>query len=628
MTRRMWRSWVAAISLPAMVMSAQLSEQQAGGERYPEPAGVPSHFPRAVVADHALVAAAHPLAARAGVNILQAGGNAIDATVAVQMVLNVVEPQSSGIGGGCFILFHEAKSKRTHCIDGREECPAEAKRADFLDPLTLPSPPRRRGEGEGVIAEDLTGGLPVGVPGTVAAMWLAHEKWGKLPIAQVLAPAIRLAEEGIGVSPRLRLNIEVNRRRLLRFPSSKKVFLHADGSAPDLGEVFKQPDLARTLQLLAAQGPRVFYEGEIARDIVKTVREAPFQPGRLSLQDLKSYRAVFRQPVRFRYRDHEIVSMPPPSSGGITLGLMLGMIEHIPLTLPSPPRGRGQGEGKPKPRSVAEIELLARTGNAAFADRNAYLGDQDWCDELDMRTLLDAAYVKERAAVAASAKPGAKLGPGKPGPTTAESGRREGEHTSHFSIMDREGNLVACTTTIEHGMGSALVVEGRGFLLNNELTDFDLDLESGPNALDARRRPRRTSLADNDPPAGKRPRSSMTPVIVFKEGKPVLAAGSPGGPRIIGTVAQVIVNVLDHGMDVQQAVNAPRMNSRNGPLGLEVLYPNRRELAEALQARGWKLEGLNNWYETWGGVQAIRIRPDGKLEGGADPRREGSARGY
>lgn len=597
---------------------AQLPKAPPDAGQYPEPVDVPRFLPEAVVADQAMVACAHPVAAQIGVKVLRDGGNAIDALVAVQMALNVVEPQSSGIGGGCFILYHDAKAGQTSCIDGREETPAAARRSDFLD-----------ANGR-VINDDLTGGLPVGVPGTVAAMWLAHGRWGKLPVARLLEPAIRLAEEGVGVTPRLRISIQVNRPRFLRFPSSKQSFLHDDGSVPELGEVLKQPDLARTLRILAKEGPPAFYEGEIARDMVEAVRKAPFQPGRLSVDDLHGYRAVFREPVRFTYRGHEIVSAPPPSSGGITVGLMLGILERGELR-------------KTNAGSVEEVELLARAGAAAFADRNAYLGDQDWSPDLNMRGLLDSAFVQGRGEAAQSATPGKPIPPG-PRPRAAgfnpaapqqerkrqlqEAPSPEGEHTTHISIVDADRNVVACTTTIEHGMGSGLVVPGRGFLLNNQLTDFDLERESGPNALDASRRPRRTALMQNQDPAGKRPRSSMTPVIVFKDGKPYLTAGSPGGSRIIGIVAQVLVNVLDHGMDMQQAINAPRLSSQNGPLALEALYPHRRELHEALRAKGWKVQESRPWYDVWGGAQGIRIRPDGKLEGGADPRREGAARGY
>jgi gamma-glutamyltranspeptidase/glutathione hydrolase len=431
----------------------------------------------------------------------------------------------------------------------------------------------------------------------------------------VLEPATRLAEDGIGVTPRLQVAICVHQKRFLRFPASKKLFLHDDGSVPELGEVRKNPDLGRTLRLLAEQGPKVFYEGEIARDIVKAVREAPYQPGKLSLDDLKGYRAVYREPVRFGYRGHEIVSAPPPGSGGITLGLMLGALE-------------GEDVKKPKPGSVDEIDLLARAGAVAFADRNAYLGDQDWSPGLDMRALLKPEHVKARRDAARELRAGQRAEPGGKPSATPIDAAREGEHTTHFSIIDADRNVVACTTTIEHGMGSAVVVPGRGFLLNNELTDFDLERATGPNALDATRGPRRTALGDEKAVGGKRPRSSMTPVIVFRDGKPWLTTGSPGGSRIIGIVAQVLVNVIDHGMDVQQAINAPRVNAQNGPLSLEVLYPKRGDLEAALRGRGWKVQGQTAGYEAWGGAQGIRVRPDGTLEGGADPRREGAPRGY
>ena len=569
---------------------------------FPEPVDVPRYLPAATTTPKAMVASAHPLASRIGVEILKAGGNAIDALVAVQMALNVVEPQSSGIGGGCFILYHDAKSGKTFCIDGREETPAAARRDDFLD---------AKGR---LAAEPLTGGISVGVPGTVAAMWLAHGRWGKLPMADVLKPAIRLAEDGVGVTPRLQVAISVHQKRFLRFPASKKLFLHEDGSVPELGEVRKNPDLGRTLRLLVEQGPKVFYEGEIGRDIVKAVREAPFQPGHLSLDDLKAYRAVLREPVRFGYRGHEIISAPPPGSGGFTLGLILGVLE-------------GENVSKIKPGSVEEIDLLARAGAVAFADRNAYLGDQDWSPDFDMRSLLKPDYVKARREAALALRPGVAAEPGAKTEKSNSSGL-EGEHTTHFSIIDAERNVVSCTTTIEQGMGSAVVVPGRGFLLNNELTDFDLERATGPNALDATRQPRRTALGDEKTIGGKRPRSSMTPVIVCRDGKPWLTTGSPGGSRIIGIVAQLLVNMIDHDMDMQQAINAPRVNAQNGPLSLEVLYPRRKALEAALRERGWKIQEQKPWYEAWGGAQGIRVRPDGKLEGGADPRREGAVRGY
>jgi gamma-glutamyltranspeptidase/glutathione hydrolase len=575
-------------------------------DAFPELAEVPTFLPAAVTAPKAMVAAAHPLAARIGADVLRAGGNAVDALVAVQLALNVVEPQSSGIGGGCFILYYDAKTGQTHCIDGREEVPAGARIEDFRTPQ--------------VVAQDdlMAGGRAAGVPGAVAAMWLAHGQWGKLPMAQVAAPAIRLAEEGVGVTPRMRGAILFGRARFLHFPSSKAAFLAPDTLAPEIGTVLKQPDLGRTFRILAEQGPKAFYEGEIAKDIVAAVQGSAVHPGRMTLADLAAYRAVPREPVRCRYRGHEIVSMPPPSSGGLTLGLMLGMLEAADVA-------------RLKPGSLEEIELLVRVSNAAFADRNAYLGDQDWSPNIPMRALLDPGFVQARRAAALAARPGDKLTPGKlPNHSAppAEGNPNEGQDTTHYSIVDADRNVIACTTTIEHGMGCGLVVPGRGFLLNNQLTDFDLTRTTGPNLLDTSRRPRTSALTDNREPAGKRPRSSMTPVIAFKDGKPVLTAGSPGGSQIIGVVAQLLVNVFDHGMDVQQAINAPRVNSRNGPVAVEAMYPDPAALRQALRARGWPVSELGPMFQTWGGAHGVRIRADGTLEGGADPRREGAVRGW
>jgi gamma-glutamyltranspeptidase/glutathione hydrolase len=381
----MLASLVAVTAMTAFSDDLPKPPPEAGA--YPEPVEVPHYLPKATLTKNAMVSAAHPLAAKVGADILRQGGNAIDATVAVQMVLNVVEPQSSGIGGGCFILYYDAKTRQTHCLDGREETPSQARRADFLD-----------ANGK-VLDDELTGGLPVGVPGTVAAMWQAHQKWGKLSWARVLEPAIRLASDGIGVTPRLRISIAANRSRFLKLPSSKAVFLHEDGSLPETGEVLKQPDLARTLRLIAAHGPKVFYEGEVAQDIVKAVQTSPYRPGRLTLDDLRNYRAVPREPIRFPYRGWEIVSMPPPSSGGITLGLYLGILEDSDIA-------------KTKPGTLDEIELLARAGAGSFADRNAYLGDQDWCPEINMCGLLNQEYVRERARVSLQTSAGARHQPG------------------------------------------------------------------------------------------------------------------------------------------------------------------------------------------------------------------------
>lgn len=572
-------------------------------EAFPEPVAAPSFFPKAVRAPHGMVAAAHPLAAKTGLAILQQGGNAIDAMVAVQMVLNVVEPQSSGIGGGCFILYYDAITKQTYAIDGREECPAGARREHFLD-----------AHGKLLKEEErLTGGHCVGVPGTVAAMHLGHQKWGKLPWAQVLEPAIRLAEDGIGVTPRLRWAIEANRQRFLRFPASKQAFLATDGSVPEVGQVWRQPDLGKTLRRLATGGPQVFYDGVIAEQIVNAVQHAPVRPGTFTREDLKNYRPLERQPLRFKYRDVEIVGFPPPSSGTITLAQLLGMAERFP------------------PESSAGLDFLARAESVAFADRNAYLGDQDWSD-LPMGLLMAPERIRERWDAMRALRPGAKAKPGpRPGggEAPAPMEQDEGTDTTHFAIVDAQRNIVACTTTIEHGMGSGLVVPGAGFLLNNELTDFDLGRQQGPNALDTTSRPRKTALHDPATPGRKRPRSSMTPVIVFKNGQPYLTVGSPGGSQIISVVHQTLMHVLDQGMDMQAAINAARLSCRNeGAVMLEGHFPGRDRRVNELQVLGWKVKPLTLGYEAWGGAHGIRLLPDGTLEGGADPRREGVARGY
>lgn len=593
----LWGGWLVAQEPP-------LPPPEAGA--FPEPVSVPAVLPQGVITERAMVAAAHPLAARTGVDILRAGGNAIDAMVAVQLVLNVVEPQSSGIGGGCFILWHDRAQGQTHFVDGREECPREARRVDFLGP-------------DGRVLGDtaaMTGGQAVGVPGTVAAMHLAHSRWGKLAWRDLFQPAIKLAEEGIGVTPRLRWAILANRARLLQAPASRAVFLLSDGSAPEIGHVLKQPDLGRTFRLLAEQGPQVFYEGELAQQIVAAVQGAPIRPGRLSLADLKDYRAVVRAPFAFEYRGFRIIAPPSPSAGGYSLALLLKILEGTPV------------EDR-RPGTASMVSAFARAESVAFALRDRHFGDVDFLP--DQPADVASTWLRQPETLrdwAKSVQPGKRwklptaAGPDPGVPT-------EGENTTHFSIVDGDGNFLACTTTIEHGMGSGLIVPGAGFLLNNELTDFDLSRVSGPNALDPRRQPRRTALNGGNLPGGKRPRSSMTPVIVFRGPEPVLTLGSPGGSQIIGVVGQVLTGVLDHDLDMQAAINLPRVSCRNrGSLELEGHFPDRPEMAKRLQLLGWPLRPLIPGYEAWGGAQGIRRRADGRLEGGADPRREGAVRGY
>jgi gamma-glutamyltranspeptidase / glutathione hydrolase len=568
-------------------------------DAYPEPSEVPGHLPKAVYHKIAMVAAAHPIASKIGADILKAGGNSIDAMVAVQMALTVVEPQSSGIGGGCFIVYYDAKTKKTHCIDGREETPAGARREHFLD---------QNGK---VVKDSITGCRAAGVPGTVAAMHAAHQKFGKLPWKQVIEPAIQLAEGGIGVTPRLRDAIGANRSRFVRIPSSRKQYLVGD-QVPEIGTVLQFADLAKTLRRIADHGPKGFYEGETADLIVNAVKNCPIAPGSITHQDLLRYRPIERDPLSFQYRGYQFTGMPAPSSGTITLGIILNCLEPIP------PEER-------KPSTVAGIEAWARAESIGFADRNAYLGDQDWVHDYQMNHLLAPSRLGQRRAAFLELKSGQKAKPGSLfnlQPAPRPNNPTEGENTTHFSIVDAERNIVSCTTTIEHGMGCGVVVEGAGFLLNNELTDFDLNQADGPNALD----PGRKDVAGHV--AGKRPRSSMAPLIIFKDGQPVMTVGSPGGAVIISIVGNTVINVLDHQMDMQAAINAARYSCRNGNLNLEGMFSNRASLAKELVERGWKIQNLTPGNAVWGGAQGIRLLPDGRLEGGADPRREGAVRGY
>lgn len=587
--------------LLSLLFTTMLHAQPPDTDIHPEPSDLPGFLPSATRYKTAMVAAAHPLAAKIGTDILRAGGNAIDATVAVQMALTVVEPQSSGIGGGCFIVYYDAKTRKTHCYDGREETPAGAKRADFLN-----------AQGK-VVAGAMTGCRAAGVPGTVAGMYLAHQKHGKLPWKQLIEPAIRLADGGIGVTPRLRDAIIANRGRFLKIPSSKAQFLEGDaGRVPEIGTVLRFPDLAHTLRRIAEQGPAGFYEGETADLIVKGIKNCPIAPGHMTLDDLKSYRAIERDPSDFYYGDYKLVGMGPPSSGTITLGIIFACLQGIP----------------PAERQLstsAGIDAWARAESVGFADRNAYLGDQDWLKTFQMKNLLVTSRLDQRRQAARELQPGKRA---KPGPlsgqeaTPRSNNPTEGENTTHFSIVDADRNVISCTTTIENGMGCGVVVPGAGFLLNNELTDFDLDQATGPNALDPGRR------TINGRQAGKRPRSSMTPLIIFQGDKPVMTVGSPGGSLIISIVGQTVLNVLDHQMDMQQAINAARSSCRNSSLQLDGMFKNREVLVNELQARGWKIAELKPGNTVWGGAHGIRILPDGTLEGGADPRREGAVRGY
>ena len=547
-----------------------------------------------VITRHDMVAAANPLAVAAGHQMLQQGGNAVDAAIAVQMVLNLVEPQSSGIGGGAFMLFHHGRDGVLTAYDGRETAPAAAQPDRFLD-----------NEGKPLKFYDaVVGGRSVGVPGTLRMLELAHRQFGKLPWARLFKPAIALAEQGFAVSPRL--HGAIVGEKYLTQERTRAYFRNPDGTPLAVGQTLKNPEFAVTLKRIAAEGADALYKGEIAHDIVATVRSAPTNPGDLTEADLTAYRAKVREPVCGWYRVYKVCGMSPPSSGGITVLQILGILEPYDM------KALG-GE------SLISVHLFSEAGRLAYADRNQYLADPDFVKPPP--GLIDPAYLRERSALI---KLDASMGRAEPGvPAIPRPARKhaavpqrfgagaalEFPSTSHISIVDRYGNALAMTTTIEDAFGSRLMT-GSGFLLNNELTDFAFEpvVEGKPVA--------------NRVEAGKRPRSAMAPTIVYDaKGKIVMIAGSPGGSAIINYVAKTLIGVLDWGLDPQAAIDLPNVGSRNGPTELEKDTPA-VALEPKLKALGHEVRVM----EHTSGLQAI-VRTPGGWIGGADPRREGAAAG-
>ncbi|MCB1173704.1 MAG: gamma-glutamyltransferase [Leptospiraceae bacterium] len=558
-----------------------------------------------------MVAAANPLAARAGVAILEKGGNAIDALLAVQWVLNVVEPQASGIGGGAFILYYDHHSRRVHALDGREESPRSTDPRMFLD---------AQGQPVRFYPDRVSGGLPVGVPGTVAVMHYAWQHFGSrtIPFQDTFDAAIPLARHGFRISPRLALAIQSNQARLERTAASRSVFLPG-GRVPAVGEVLRQTDLADTMELIAHSGPAVFYQGEIGDDVVRTVHANRISRGHLSKQDLMNYRAVSRSVLMGRFRGHSIYTMPSPSSA-VTVLQSLALLDRF-------------SDADLLQTTANGIHLKLEAEKLAFADRALYLADRDF-QNVNERALIAPSYTRQRSrliqksrALPAPAKAGQV--PGIESYLTSEApDRREGQHTSHIAIVDQHGNAVSCTTTIEMGFGSALTVPGRGFVLNNELTDFDPELYRA-NSLESGWRKRRSAVGknENEQLGGKRPRSSMSPIIVL-DGKGQLryVLGSPGGSRIIGVVSAVLLRLLVDRMDMQSAINAPRALHRHSDQAeMEYILLRQQGLRRQLESRGHSFKSISPLNHVYGGVQGIHVLEDGSLEGGADLRREGAA---
>lgn len=536
-----------------------------------------------VYAKLGMVSSEHALATQVGVDILKRGGNAVDAAVAVGFALAVVLPNAGNIGGGGFMLIHDAKSGKDIALDFRELAPALAHRDMFLDR-----------DGKIIRGSSTSSHLAVGVPGTVAGFDLAIKKYGSLPLKELIAPAIRLAEQGFTVSPHLAAMLEASRSQLAPWPASRAIFFR--GERPlRAGEQLVQKDLAQSLRLIARDGAAAFYQGEIAQKIVAEMQK---HGGMISLADMKNYRAIERAPVTGNYRGYQVVSMPPPSSGGVHIIQMLNMLEPFPIA--------GQGLN-----SAKNVHLMAEVMKLAYADRAEYLGDPDHIS-VPVHGLTSPRYAQEliKKIDLNHATPSSSIKPGKPLPY-------ESDQTTHYSVADRHGNVVATTYTLNLLFGSGIVATGTGITLNNEMDDFSV--KAGvPNAFGL------IGGEANAVAANKRPLSSMTPTMVLKDGKPYMVTGSPGGSRIITTTLQIILNTIDHQLNAAEASTALRMHHQWEPDVIRLEKGFNQDSTDKLKQMGHKI----SIGRTMGRTQTIKITPEG-FEGYADPRNpDGRALGY
>ncbi|MEZ8021119.1 gamma-glutamyltransferase [Vibrio splendidus] len=540
-----------------------------------------------VKANDWMVTAANPLATQAGADVLTRGGNAIDAMVAVQLMLGLVEPQSSGIGGGAFLVYFDGKDKQLKTYDGRETAPLDATPRLFQDENGQPLK----------FYDAVVGGRSVATPGTVQLLWDTHQKYGKLEWASLIKPIAQLAEKGFTISPRLATLIENDQERLSRFATTKAYFFNADGSPKTAGTQLKNPEYAATLNAISKNGAKAFYQGEISADIIDTVQTAKGNPGVLAQKDFDAYSIKQREPVCSAYESYQVCGMGPPSSGALTVGQILAMTEQFDL--------KSWG-----PNDAKSWQVLADASRLAFADRGMYMADQDYVP-MPTQGLVNTDYLQERAQLITAGKALESAPSGTPpwdhAMQRSQDVSIELPSTSHFNIVDSDGNVVSMTTTIENAFGSRLMV--RGFLLNNELTDFSFKTHNDGKPIANRLEP------------GKRPRSSMAPTIIMQDDKPYMAIGSPGGSRIIGYVAQAIIAHTQWDMDIQQAINQPHFLNRFGTLDLEE-GTSAENFKPELEKMGFEV----NVRDLNSGLHAIRITKDG-LEGAADPRREGAAIG-
>lgn len=536
------------------------------------------HHP--VWARQGMVASQEALASQVGLDILKKGGNAVDAGVAVGFALAVTLPRAGNIGGGGFMLIHDAKKNETVAIDYREKAPAAAFRDMYLDE-----------KGDAVDEKSRFHGLAVGVPGTVDGLLMALEQYGTLSRKDVLAPAIKLAEEGMVVTPGLATSLKGLEERLKKWPSTAKIFFREDGSLFQPGDILKQPELAASLRRIAEKGRDGFYQGETAEKIVAAVKAAD---GLMTLEDLQNYQAVKREPVRGEYRGHEIVSMPPPSSGGIHIIQILNILEGYDL--------KASGHN-----TAQTIHRMAEAMQLAYADRAEYLGDPDFV-KVPVKGLTSQTYAdKLREGIDdGKARPATDVRHSDPLPY-------ESDQTTHYSVVDKDGNAVSNTYTLNFSYGTGLVAEGTGILLNNEMDDFSAK-PGVPNAY---------GLIGGDANAvegGKRPLSSMSPTIVFKDGKPFIVTGSPGGSRIITTVLQIVSNVIDHDMNIAEATHAARIHDQWAPDEIRVEHALNGDTIRLLESMGHKVVRKS----AMGSTQSIMVLPEG-LYGASDPRIQDAA---
>jgi gamma-glutamyltranspeptidase/glutathione hydrolase len=573
-------AWALAAALPGAIAQAPTAP--------PAQAPILTNTARflPVVAQHGMVASQEKLATHVGVEILQAGGNAVDAAVAVGFALAVTHPQAGNIGGGGFMLVHLSGRNETVAIDYRESAPAAMTKDVFLD---------EKGEADPRKSRDSA--LGVGVPGTVAGLALAHERYGsgKFTLAQLIAPAVRLAREGFIVDDDLADSLPRAQPRLARWPAAAKIFLKGDGAPLGRGDRLTQSDLADSLETIATQGPRAFYEGPLAEKLIASLRQ---NGGIVTRDDLKGYQAIVRPAVHGTYRGYDIASMPPPSSGGVHLIQILNILEGFPL--------RESGA-----ESAATLHLMIEAMKPAYADRAEFLGDPAFVN------VPVAALVSKRYAAELRAKIDPERARSAQSVRAGNPAAHEGDNTTHFSVVDADGNAVANTYTLNFSYGLGLVADGTGVLLNNELDDFAAK-PGAPNAYGL------VGGDANAPGPGKRPLSSMSPTIVMRDGRVFLVTGTPGGSRIITTVLQVVLNVIDHQMNIAEAVAAPRIHHQWLP---DIVFAERGlspDTLRLLEARGHKIITA----ATSGSANSIMLTPGG-LTGAADPRQRGTlAEGY